>query len=44
MTIVFLNLEITRSAIRTYIKWAVSLVIAYGHFNLSQGCELLCMG
>ena len=33
----FLNLQITRSDIRPHIKWAVSLVIAYGHFNLPQG-------
>ena len=38
MTILFfLNLEITRSDIRPHIKWAVSLVITYGHFNLPQG-------
>ena len=35
MTILFLNLQITRSDIRPDIKWAVSLVIAYGLFNLS---------
>ena len=34
MTILFLNLQITRSDIRPDIKWAVSLVIAYGLFNL----------
>ena len=33
----FLNLQITRSDVRPHIKWAVSLVIAYGHFNLHQG-------
>ena len=32
----FLNLQITRSDIRPHIKWAVSLVIAYGHFNLKH--------
>ena len=37
MTILFLNLQITRSDIRPYIKWAVSRVIAYGHFNLPRG-------
>ena len=37
MTILFLNLQIIRSDIRPHIKWAVSLVIAYGHFNLPQG-------
>ena len=36
MTILFLNLKITRSDIRPHIKWGVSLVIAYGHFNLCQ--------
>ena len=30
----FLNLQITKSDI---IKWAVSLVIAYGNFNLGGG-------
>ena len=39
----FFNLQITRSDIR-HIKWAVSLVIAYGHFNLPQGFVLVCMG
>ena len=37
ITILFLNLQITRSDIRPHIKWAVSLVIAYGHFNLPHG-------
>ena len=37
MTILFLNFQITRSDIWPHIKWAVSLVIAYGHFNLSRG-------
>ena len=32
----FLNLQITRSDIRLDIKWAVSLVFTYGHFNISQ--------
>ena len=36
MTILFLNLQITRSDIRPHTKLAVSLVIAYGHFNLPQ--------
>ena len=41
----FLNLQIARSDIRPHIKWAVSLVmIAYGHFNLSQGLKWVCMG
>ena len=30
----FLNLQITRSDIKPHTKWAVSLVIADGHFNL----------
>ena len=30
----YLNLQITRSDIRLHIKWAVSLVIAYGHFTI----------
>ena len=34
MTILFLNLQITKSDIRSHIKWTVSLVIAYCHFNL----------
>ena len=28
-----------RSDIRPHIKWAVSLVFAYGHFNIPLGCE-----
>ena len=43
MTILFLNLQIIRSDIRPDIKWAVSLVIAYGHFNLPQGIVWVCM-
>ena len=37
MTILFLYLQIIRSDIRPQIKLAVSLVIAYDHFNLPQG-------
>ena len=33
----FLNLQTTRSDIMPHIKWAVSLVIAYGHFDVPQG-------
>ena len=33
----FLNFQITRSDIRSYIKRAVSLVIVYGPFNLPWG-------
>ena len=40
-TIVFLNLQITITDTRPHIKWGVSLVIAYGHFNLPQG---FCVG
>ena len=43
MTILFLNLQIIRSDIRPHIKWAVSLVIAYGDFNLPQGIVSVCM-
>ena len=44
MTILFLNLQITRSDIRPHIKWAVSLVIAHGHVYLPQGFVWVCMG
>ena len=44
MTILFLNLLIARSDIRPHTKWAVRLVIAYGHFNLPQGFVWVCMG
>ena len=37
MTIIFLNLQITRLDIKQHIKWADSLVIEYGQFNLPQG-------
>ena len=40
----FLNSQITRSDIRPHIKWAVSLVIAYGHFSLPQGFVSVYMG
>ena len=33
----FLNLQIIISNIRPHTKWVVSLVIAYGHFNLPHG-------
>ena len=36
MTMLFLNLQITKSVIRPHIKWVVSLVIAYGHFTFLQ--------
>ena len=44
MTILFLNLQITRSDIRPHIKWTASLVIAYGHFNLPRGFVWICVG
>ena len=38
MTILFLKITISDPDIRTHKKWAaVSLVIAYGHFNFYQG-------
>ena len=43
LTILFLNVQITGSDIRPHIKWVVSLVIAYGHFNLPQGFVWACM-
>ena len=33
----FLNLQIATSELRLHIKWVVSLVIAYGHFNFPNG-------
>ena len=39
----FLNLQIARSDIRAHIKWAVSLLIVYGHFNLPQEFAHVCM-
>ena len=33
----FLNLQIARSDIRPHMKWVVSLVFAYGHFQFSSG-------
>ena len=44
MTIPFLNLQITISDIRLHMKWAVSLVIPYGHFNLPRGFVWVCIG
>ena len=40
----FLNLQITRSDIRPHIKWAVSLVIAFGHSDLPQVFSWICVG
>ena len=40
----FQNLQITRTDFRPHIKWAVSMVIAYGYFNLPQGFVWVCMG
>ena len=33
----FVNLKIIKTDMRPQIKWAVSLVIAYGHFNHLPG-------
>ena len=44
MTILFQNLQITGSDIKPHIKWDVSLVIAYGHFNLPPGFVWACLG
>ena len=44
MTMRFLNLQITRPDFRPHIKWAVSLVIPYGHFNLPRGFVWVCIG
>ena len=38
MTILFINLQVTRSDIRLHIKWVVRLVIAYGHYSSSGVC------
>ena len=35
----FFNLKTARSDISPHIKWAVSLVFAYGHFNVPLGRE-----
>ena len=43
-TILLLNLQITRSDVTPDIKWAVSLVNAYGCFNLPQGFVWVRMG
>ena len=39
VTILFLTLQITRSDIRPHIKWAVSLVVANGHFSFPQAAS-----
>ena len=39
----FLCLQITRSVIRQYIKWAVNLVIVGGHLILLRGCASTSM-
>ena len=44
MTILFRNLQLTRSGIRPHIKWTVSLVIAYGHVWVAYGHVWACMG
>ena len=38
------QVQISRSDIRPHIKWAVSLVIAYGHFDFPQGFVWVRMG
>ena len=43
-TILFLNLQIIKSDIRPHIKWAVSLVLAYGDFYIPLGFMWVCMG
>ena len=40
----FLCLQITKSDIRPQVKWAVSLVIAAGYFNIRQGFVWIYMG
>ena len=44
MTILFLGLQITRSDIRPHIKWGISMVTEYDHFNLPQGIVSVCVG
>ena len=44
MPILYLKLHITRSDIRAHIKWAVRLVVAYGHFNLPRGFVWVFIG
>ena len=44
MTILVINFHVTRSDTRTHIKWAVSLVIAYGHFDIPHGFAWVCTG
>ena len=39
----FLYFQITTADIRSQVKWAVNLVITYGHFNL-QGFVRVCRG
>ena len=34
--------KITRSDVGPHVKWVISLVIAYGHFNLPYGFEWAC--
>ena len=38
----FLCLQITRSDIRSEVKWAVNMIIADSHFNLPQGFVCIC--
>ena len=39
----FYACKIPRSDIRPYIKWAVGLVVAYGHLNLPHGIVCVCV-
>ena len=39
----FQNLQIAKSNISPHIRWAVSLVFAYGHFNVPLGREWVYM-
>ena len=39
----FIKLQMSRADIRPHIKWVVSLVIAYGHFDFPQRFVWVCM-
>ena len=36
--------KLANHQIRPHMKWAVRLVIAYGHFDLPQGFVWVCLG
>ena len=40
----FLNLQITWSDIRPQIKWSITQIITYGHFNLPLQLVWVCLG